>query len=451
MNNSMNTWAILLAAGKSSRLAARGFLTPKQFLPLEGHPLFWRSAETLSRLAPLRGIVFVMPPFDAEAEAGAGVDADAVASVHMDTFRQYYEKQIRELEQNLPGKNLGIPWKIVPGGALRQESVYNGLRALPPECTAVLVHDSARPFATASLFMRVLEPVLAGGPAAIPGIAVSDTIKSVRQVPANEPHKGAVSPEGIEGGPELPGAAFVSQTHERASLRAVQTPQAFLLSPLLLAHERAAREGWEVTDDAALMEREGHPVLLVEGEESNRKITTPADLSLLEPAKEPFMSGRIPCTGFGYDVHRYDGNRPFILGGVPIACDVKIAAHSDGDTLLHALMDAMLGCIGGGDIGGLFPDSDPAFDNASSGMLLAEVLMRCLRQGLEIHHVDLTVIAQVPRIAPHRQNIAANVAKLLHMPPARVNVKATTEERLGFTGEKKGIKAVAVVTGSLPE
>lgn len=431
MNKTMNPWAILLAAGKSSRLTEHGFQTPKQFLPLDGKPLFWRSAETLSRLAPLRGIVFVMPP------ASTGDEADA-REIHL-----YYENLIEELEQGLPGKSLGLAWKVSLGGILRQGSVYNGLRVLPQDCSAVLVHDSARPFATASLFMRVLEPVQAGRPAAIPGIAVSDTIKSVTPALATE--------RGICDDPrDTAGAALVSQTHDRASLRAVQTPQAFLAAPLLRAHERAIREGWEVTDDAALMEREGHPVLVVAGEETNCKITNPADLALLEPAKEPFMSGRIPCTGFGYDVHRYDGDRPFILGGVPIACDVKVAAHSDGDTLLHALMDAMLGCIGGGDIGSLFPDSDPAFEKASSGMLLAEVRERCLLHGLEIHHVDLTVIAQVPRIAPHRQNIAANVTKLLHLPPARVNVKATTEERLGFTGEKKGIKAVAVVTGSLP-
>ena len=425
----MNPWAILLAAGKSSRLAAHGHATPKQFLLLDDAPVFWRSAVTLSRLAPLRGIVFVMPP-----------EGDF----------SHYEALIQGLEADLPGKRLNLPWKIALGGPLRQDSVHNGLQTLPPDCRAVLVHDSARPFASAALCLRVLEPVLAGRPAVIPGIPVSDTIKAVTS--------SASVPSGFQAGPDEASPAqnasrsesvWVAQTYDRSLLRAVQTPQGFLLTPLRDAHARAAREGWEVTDDAALLERAGQPVLVVEGEEGNRKITTPADLALLGPREEAPMSGRIPCTGFGYDVHRYGGSRPFILGGVPILCDVTLTAHSDGDVLLHALMDALLGCVGGGDIGGLFPDSDPVYENISSGLLLAEVLERCQRLGLEVSHVDLTVIAQVPRIAPHRQNIAANVAKLLHLPPSRVNVKATTEEHLGFTGEKKGIKAVALVTGTV--
>ena len=154
--------------------------------------------------------------------------------------------------------------------------------------------------------------------------------------------------------------------------------------------------------------------------------------------------------GHGYDVHRFCEGDFITLGGVRIPHQFGLLAHSDGDVLLHALTDAVLGCIGGGDIGGMFPDSDPSFDNISSGILLAEVLERTRREGLEIDHVDITIIAQTPRIAPHRQAIAANVAKMLALPPASVNVKATTEERLGFTGEKKGIKVMAVVTGRRP-
>ena len=406
----MNTWALLLAAGQSSRLAAHGLATPKQFLPLDGAPLFWRSALTFSRLASLRGIVFVFPP-----NAGGNAEPD-------------YETLVRELDA---GGRLGLAWRIARGGERRQDSVRNGLAALPVECDTVLVHDSARPFASAALMNRVLDALGRGCPAVIPGIAVTDTIKSV------------------DAGGRVLG------THERSGLRAVQTPQGFALGPLREAHARAVEHGWEVTDDAGLMERCDHPVLVVEGEESNRKITTIQDLRLpgfASPLTEKAgpMSPHIVCTGLGYDVHRYGGDRPFILGGVPIHADVAVAAHSDGDTLLHALMDAMLGCIGGGDIGGMFPDTDPAYANIASGILLAEVLERTRRAGLEIDHVDITVIAQVPRIAPHREAIAANVAKMLQLPAAAVNVKATTEERLGFTGEKKGIKVMAVVTGRRP-
>ena len=455
----MNTWAILLAAGRGTRLtenrdtrlveshdtlpgeshdaritgcpdtpgiddrsipSSPGLDSPretggqpalaKQFLPYRGAPLFWHSARTLSRLSGLRGIVFVFPP-------------DCAAQIGKDS-----QELVRRLDQ---GGTLGLPWRTASGGSRRQDSVAAGLAALPVDCEAVLVHDSARPFASATLMRRVFQALEDGRPAVIPGIAVTDTVKSVDN------------------------SGLVRQTHDRARLRAVQTPQGFALAPLRQAHARALAEGWDVTDDAALMERLGLPVLVVAGEESNRKITTPDDLALLAASPSlnlennavPGSPPLVPCTGLGYDVHRYGGERPFILGGVPIRCDVTVAAHSDGDTLLHALMDALLGCVGGGDIGSLFPDSDPAFDGISSGVLLAEVLERVAADSLTITHVDITIIAQTPRIAPHREAIAANLAKLLRLSRRSVNVKATTEEGLGFTGEKKGIKVVAVVSG----
>lgn len=409
----MNIWAILLAAGRGTRLldgaSASAPCPAKQFLSWRGAPLFWHSALTLSRVSGLRGLVFVFPP---DCAALTGEEAgDLVA----------------RLDQ---GGLLGLPWRTAAGGARRQDSVAAGLAALPRDCDSVLVHDSARPFASAALMQRVFQALEDGHQAAIPGIAVADTIKSVDE------------------------RGLVRLTHDRSGLRAVQTPQGFALAPLLQAHEKARAEGWDVTDDAALLERLELPVLVVEGEERNRKITTAQDLALLQsPSRNPeaALPSLLPRTGFGYDVHRYGGNRPFLLGGVPIRCDVAVAAHSDGDTLLHALMDALLGCVGGGDIGALFPDSDPAFDGISSGVLLAEVLERVRTDGLILTHVDITVIAQTPRIAPHREAIAANLAKLLELPPRAVNVKATTEEGLGFTGEKKGIKVVAVVSGLCPD
>lgn len=365
----------------------------------------------MSRLPALRGIVFVFPP-------GAAADP-----------AQDGEAWLRRLDD---GGVLGLPWRTACGGARRQDSVAAGLAALPEECEGVLVHDSARPFVSAGLATRVLTALAQGRPAVIPGIAVTDTIKAVD---ASE---------------------HVLCTHERSGLRAVQTPQGFALAPLRAAHAKAAESGWDVTDDAALMERCGIPVLVVEGEAGNRKITTPDDLQLLQRSapgalqEDEGMQTALPCSGLGYDVHRYGGDRPFILGGVPIRCGVTLAAHSDGDVLLHALMDALLGCIGGGDIGALFPDSDPAFENMASGVLLSEVLDRTRRAGLRLSHVDSTIVAQTPRIAPHREAIAANLAKLLELPRGAVNVKATTEEGLGFTGEKKGIKALVVVSGLKP-
>lgn len=408
----MQTWALLLAAGSGTRLAECTGTLPKQFLPFQGAPLFWHSALALSRLPALRGIVFVFPS-PHTATSGAPDP----------------ESLIRTLDA---GGLLGLPWKIAYGGERRQDSVHNGLQALPAACETVLVHDAARPFASTALASRVFDGLKEGHPAVIPGIAVADTIKSVDA------------------------SGMVRRTHNRPFLRAVQTPQGFSASLLRQSHAVAAERGWEATDDAALMERCGYPVLVVDGEEGNRKITTPGDLELLDARRAhgreqaPALPDMLPCIGFGYDVHRYGGERPFILGGVPIPCNITVAAHSDGDTLFHALMDALLGAVGAGDIGQMFPDTDSAFDNISSGILLSEVLEKATLAGLVITHVDITVAAQVPRIAPHREAIARNVAQMLQLPRGWVNVKATTEERLGFTGEKKGIKVMAVVSGLKP-
>ncbi len=396
-------WTLLLAAGRGTRLAAATGGTAKQFLEWHGKPLYWESVRSLSRCARMSGIVFVFPETALEAEK------DRVA---------------RLMREESPG----LAWRAVSGGALRQDSVRNGLDALPRDCTRVLVHDAARPFASPLLVNRILDAMerqqasgIVGG--VIPGVPVTDTIKIVSD-------------------------GSVSKTPDRASLTAVQTPQGFDRSILQLAHARAKEEKWVVTDDASVLELAGFPVWVVEGESGNRKITSPEDLEMLQ---EKNVSE--PCVGYGYDVHRYaleetlrQPARPMKLGGIPIPDAPEVLAHSDGDVLLHALMDALLGCIGAGDIGLLFPDSDPAFDNMNSAVLLDEVLGRVRKEGVRITHVDLTIVAQIPRLAPYRETIRKNVARLLGMEPARINMKATTEEGLGFTGEKLGIKAVAVVS-----
>jgi 2-C-methyl-D-erythritol 4-phosphate cytidylyltransferase/2-C-methyl-D-erythritol 2,4-cyclodiphosphate synthase len=406
-------WAVLLAAGSGTRIAQSlaspggkaGGAARKQYLDVHGAPMFWRSARTLSRVQALQGLIFVFPQEDLERMTALVAELDA-------------------------GEPLGLPWRTCAGGARRQDSVRLGLSALPRaghDCQGVLVHDAARPFASAALARRVAQAVLSGAAAAIPGLAVTDTIKTVR---ADD---------------------TVQDTPDRATLRAVQTPQGFLLAELAAAHQRAQAEGWEVTDDAALMERAGHPVLVVAGEEQNVKITTPADLALLSSPMNGTKSP--PRTGWGYDVHRYLGPndtdtkaRPMMLGGIAIPGGPQVLAHSDGDVLLHALTDALLGVACAGDIGQLFPDTDAAFENMPSAVFVAEALRRVRALGYCPVHADLTVIAQTPRLGPHKARMAAQVAQLLELPPSAVNVKATTEEGLGFTGEKRGIKAVAVVT-----
>ncbi len=453
---------MLLAAGQGARLSAAGLPCSKQFLTLGDCPLYWHSALTAARVARLRGIVFVLPE-DGLAERGAEI------AVLAERF------------------HLGLPFVCVAGSPrLRQESVAAGLAALPPDCDSVLIHDAARPLATPRLYNAVLDALAAGAVGVIPGLAITDTVKQVRPATGD--------PDG-PGGPLL-----VRATLPREELVAVQTPQGFALNALRAAHARAAAQGWEVTDDAALLERCGQAVAVTPGEADNKKITTPEDLDwlagqaarLLAAAQPPanrettvlqaladippladlsrFLpnpasaAGRadpggwgqrrpaeVPCTGFGYDVHRYvepgaPKARPMKLGGVPIAGAPCIEAHSDGDVLLHALMDAILGCLGVGDIGALFPDTDAAFEGMDSALLLAEVLILARKANLRLTHVDVTIIAQTPKISPHRALIHKNLCGLLGLAAEAANVKATTEERLGFTGRKEGIKAVAVVS-----
>lgn len=394
------TWAIILAAGQGKRLKVLPDAPAKQFINYRGMPLFWHSASTLASVSRLDGIVFVLPPESL---------ADSTALV-------------RSLDSANP---LGLPCKCVAGGPERQDSVWTGLVALPPECAYVLVHDSARPFMTAGLVAALLKELEKGHPGVIPGLEPTDTIK------------------------EVDAAGVVQNTPARSSLRLVQTPQAFDRS--VLEHAHKAGRGLMVTDDAALLEALGLPVLVIPGEAANLKITRPEDLHMLQDNKCIRQWDMLPCTGMGYDVHKYGGNRPLRLGGILIeSSDITVQAHSDGDVLLHALMDALLGCASAGDIGKLFPDSDPRFDGVSSALLLSEVLELVREQGIVLTHVDLTIVAQAPKVSPYRAEISKSIAKLLHLDENKVNLKATTEEGLGFTGAKQGIKAMAVVTALRP-
>ncbi len=387
-------WTIILAAGQGSRLAPSTGGIRKQFLHHEGRPLYWRSVMTMSAIPGLAGVVIVFP-------------------------FQEYDLRCAELEELKNTFDPGVRILATPGGDRRQDSVRRGLETLPRDCSQVLVHDSARPFFSPALVQTLLAGLTDEVCGVIPVIPVTDTIKQVEN-------------------------GFVRSTLAREALRAVQTPQLFPAELLRRVHEQALTEDWTVTDDASMIERAGLCIRIVPGETANLKITTPEDLRVLAtPAPLP-----VPCTGFGYDVHAYGGNRPMVLGGMPIAGAPFIKAHSDGDVLLHALCDAILGCLGLGDIGEHFPDSDDRFENISSAILLSEVMDKSRVLGLSITHVDLTVIAQIPRLAPHKAAIRANVARLLELCDEQVNVKATTEEHLGFTGRKEGIKAVAVVTGA---
>ena len=385
-------WAVILAAGRGSRLAGVTGGMAKQFLEWRGKPLYWHSALAFARSACIDGIVLVFGQEECEAEAS----------------------RIASLASR---DNLGIAWKVVAGGARRQDSSANGIAALPAACQAVLVHDAARCFVTPGLIRRIAETISPATPAVVPAVPVTDTIKLVARADT----------------------AKVAKSLARERLAAAQTPQGFY-APVL--RELLSRPGIrDMTDDSRLFEDAGLRVQIVAGENTNHKVTNPEDLQFLRE------SDAYPCSGFGYDAHRFGKGRPLKLGGVAIPGSLEVMAHSDGDVLLHSLIDAIFGCACLGDIGSHFPDSDPAYAGISSALLLNLCLEKTLAAGLRICHADLTVVTQKPKLAPYSGEIWRNVARLLALPKERVNFKATTEEGMGFTGAMEGIKAFALVNG----
>jgi 2-C-methyl-D-erythritol 4-phosphate cytidylyltransferase/2-C-methyl-D-erythritol 2,4-cyclodiphosphate synthase len=311
------------------------------------------------------------------------------------------------------------------GGATRQASVRAGLEALASQSPdIVLIHDAARPFVTAAVISRAIDAAGSTG-AAVPAIAVTDTIKLIG------------------------GGGHVEATPERARLRIAQTPQSFRFEVILDAHRRAAREGRDdFTDDAALAEWAGLTVATFEGDPANMKLTTPEDF-VREEARLGAMLGDVR-TGSGYDVHAFgDGNHVMICG-VRVPHSKGFLAHSDGDVGLHALVDAILGALADGDIGSHFPPSDPQWKGAASHQFLKYAVDRVTARGGRVAHLDVTLICERPKIGQYRDAMRARIAEITGLALSRVAVKATTSERLGFTGREEGIAAMASATIRLP-
>lgn len=381
--------AVIVAAGRGSR--AGGEL-PKAYRPLGGQPMIRFS---LNLFAADRHISVVQPV------------------IHPDDATLY--------EAAADGLAL-LP--AVFGGATRQASVRAGLEALMahrPEI--VLVHDAARPFASAALIARAV--AAAGKGAAVPGIGVADTIKAVD---AQE---------------------RVAQTIDRSHLRAIQTPQGFRFDTLLEAHRRAASVGRnDFSDDAALMEWAGHPVTVFAGEPGNVKLTLAEDFARAESLSLAALSD--VRTGTGYDVHAFGDGDHVMLGGIKIAHGRGLSGHSDADAALHALVDAILGALAEGDIGQHFPPSDPQWCGAASGKFLQFAAERVRARKGMIAHLDVTVICEAPRIGPHRDAMRERIAAIAGISLDRVAVKATTSEKLGFIGRGEGLAALATATIRLP-
>ncbi len=383
----MTTGALIAAGGRGTRAAAD---LPKQYAKLGRYPvLAWTLKAFLGH--PAVDIVQVV--------IGAGDE-------------RLYEAAVK----GLPRDKLLPP---VNGGATRQASVRNGLAALAPrEPERVLIHDAARPFVGTDVIDRVLA-ALVESPGAIAAVPLTDTIK--RAATGNR----------------------VAATLDRSQLWSAQTPQGFRFPDILEAHRRAHAAGRDdLTDDAAVAELAGLAVMLVPGSAANRKLTTAEDLAMANRV----IAGPEVRTGQGFDVHRLVPGDHVWLGGVRIAHTHGLQGHSDADVALHALTDALLGAIGAGDIGQHFPDTDPRWKGAASHIFLAEAGRLVAERGGSVGNVDVTLLCEAPKIAPHRDAMRRRIAEILEIDAARVSVKATTTEGLGFTGRREGIAAMATAT-----
>lgn len=372
---------VVVAAGSSSRLAGP---VPKQYAELAGRSLLRWSTEALAGHPAVRGVVVVLPRADARGRRGQRI-------------------------ARWPGV-----LSVVPGGDSRAESVRLGAAAI--EAPFVLIHDAARPLASSALVDAVVQTTRKTG-AAIPGLSVRDTVKRVD------------------------GAERIEETLDRSRIRLAQTPQGARREWLLEALDAATAAGVTVTDEAAALERAGRPVDVVPGDPDNAKITTSGDL---DRARRMLGGPAGLRVGTGFDVHRTDPERPLYLGGLSFPGEPGLLGHSDADVVLHCAMDAVLGAAGLGDIGRHFPPDDPSFAGARSTDLAARVASLLEEAGYEIHNLDLTLLAERPRIGDRVEEMRGAVADSLAIDRGQVSVKATTLERLGALGREEGIACQAV-------
>jgi 2-C-methyl-D-erythritol 4-phosphate cytidylyltransferase/2-C-methyl-D-erythritol 2,4-cyclodiphosphate synthase len=387
----MKTVAIIPAGGAGRRINTG---TAKQYLLLDELPVLVHCLKVFEQTAVIDEIILAVPASD-----------------------------IKFVREELIEKNdLQKVAKIIAGGAERQDSVQNALVALTDECDIILVHDGVRPFVTRDMINRVAEAAREFQAAAV-GVQAKDTIKEAQT------------------------DDFVVKTLPRQNLWLVQTPQAFQSAVLRKAYEAAYRNNFCGTDDASLVERIGVRVKMIAGSYENIKITTPEDLIIAEALLKRKTGGEMQIrTGLGYDSHRFVRGRKLILGGIEIAYDQGLQGHSDADALIHAVCDALLGAAGLGDIGRHFPDTDPAYKGVSSMIFLERVREMITEKGFFISGIDTSIILEKPKLAPFAGEIAANIAKNLNISADDVNIKAKTNEGMGFVGRSEGIAVFALAT-----
>ncbi|MEM7741273.1 MAG: bifunctional 2-C-methyl-D-erythritol 4-phosphate cytidylyltransferase/2-C-methyl-D-erythritol 2,4-cyclodiphosphate synthase [Pseudomonadota bacterium] len=384
----MSHAALIVAAGKGTRA---GGSVPKQYQLLGGEPVLRRTLRAFDQHPLIDRIQVVIADDQADrfAQAAAG------------------------LTTVLPP---------VVGDVERQGSVLKGLEALAPSTPdTVLIHDAARPFVTEQTISAVIA-ALDHADGAIAALPVSDTLKRETS------------------------AQTVGETVQRQGLWRAQTPQGFRFTTILSVH-RQFSDRQDMTDDASLLEAAGLPVTLVEDLGTNMKITRPEDFALAERIIDPPLETRI---GSGFDVHAFEPGDHVTLCGVDIPHTAKLKGHSDADVGMHTLTDALYGAIAEGDIGAHFPPSDPQWKGAASEVFLRHAAARVRERGGKILHCDVTLICEAPKVGPHREAMRQVLAELMDVDLGRVAVKATTTEKLGFTGRGEGIAAQAVVTVGLP-
>lgn len=374
--------AIIVAAGSSTRFGSPG----KVLYPLLGRPVLDWSLRAHAACAMVGEVIIVGQP----------ADTNRISHLASGTLK-------------------GLPWRFVTGGKDRQASVARGLSAAGERFELTSIHDAARPGVTPDLIMAVAARALETG-AALAGVPARDTIKSATR-------------EGV-----------VRRTLERRRLWHAATPQIFRTHVIYDAYEKAAGEGVSATDDAGLVERMEYPVAMVPADESILKITTRTDLAALEG----MLGSGPPRVGFGYDIHRTNPERPLVLGGVLFPEGPGLEGHSDADVVCHAAADALLGAAALGDIGRHFPNTDPAYSGVSSIKLLQEVRSILADAGFSALNLDITLIAERPKIAPKAEEMRGRMAAALRLDIDRVSIKATTAEATGPAGRGECMEAHAV-------
>lgn len=382
--------AIIVASGRGQRFGGE---LPKQYVPLLGAPILRHTLKRFTDHPDVTGVRVVIHPDDRPLYDEAAAGLDLMAPVH--------------------------------GGETRQDSGRLGLESLaddPPE--TVLIHDGARPLTEAAVISRVIT-ALDRHDGAVPALPVADTLKRVA-------------------------GDLVGETVDRQALYRAQTPQGFAFAGILAAHRRF--QGDAKTDDAAVAEAAGLSVTVVAGNEGNLKVTAKDDILR---AERQLLGTMRPRTGMGFDVHQLEpvhdtDHAGLVLMGLTLPEPYRMIGHSDADVGLHAITDALLGALAIGDIGSHFPPSDPTWQGADSAIFLTHAAGEVERAGGIIEHIDATLICERPKVGPHRRAMTERLCELLRLPADRISIKATTTERLGFTGRGEGIAAQAVATILLP-